>query len=104
MWILFGYTSDIWTSDLRLNTHIRFSTELPMRGRHVCSFHCNVEPRYAGAYLQAEVLKMSEDFNRDDDLQFSTQPYLFEPEYTDNKLRMPTRTSKSDTGEKKLLN
>ncbi len=29
---------------------------------------------------------MSEDFNRDDDLQFSAQPYLFEPEYTDDKL------------------
>ncbi len=38
MWILIGYTSDIWTSDLHLNTHIRFSTELPMRGRHVCSY------------------------------------------------------------------
>ncbi len=28
---------------------------------------------------------MSEDFNREDDLQFFAQPYLFEPEYTDDE-------------------
>ncbi len=30
---------------------------------------------------------MSKDFDRDDDLHFFAQPYLFEPEYTDDKLR-----------------
>ncbi len=30
---------------------------------------------------------MSEDFNREDDLQFFAQPYLTEPEYTDDELR-----------------
>ncbi len=28
---------------------------------------------------------MSEDFDREDDLQFFAQPYLFEPEYTHSK-------------------
>ncbi len=31
------YWSAATASDRRLNTHIRFSTELPMWGRHVCS-------------------------------------------------------------------
>ncbi len=30
---------------------------------------------------------MSEDFNREDDLQYFAQPYLFESEYTDDELR-----------------
>ncbi len=30
---------------------------------------------------------MSEDCDRDDDLQFFAQPYFFEPEYTDDELR-----------------
>ncbi len=30
---------------------------------------------------------MSEDFDRENDLKFVAQPYLFEPEHTDEKLR-----------------
>ncbi len=30
---------------------------------------------------------MSEDFDREDELQFFVQPYLFKPEYTDDELR-----------------
>ncbi len=29
------------------------------------------------------LVNMSEDFDREDDLQFFVQPYLFEPEYTE---------------------
>ncbi len=69
---------------------------------------------------------MSEDFDREDDLQFLAQPYLFKPEYTDNELREMDilrqkggscvsstshvswysceDTSKTDMEEKKLLN
>ncbi len=32
-------------------------------------------------------VNMSEDFDRQDHLQFFAQPYLFKPEYTDDELR-----------------
>ncbi len=32
-------------------------------------------------------INMSEDFDRENDLKFVAQPYLFEPEHTDEKLR-----------------
>ncbi len=55
------------------------------------SWRSDVEPRCAAPCLQAvedmRYIKQSEDFDREDDLQFFTQPYLFEPEYTDDELR-----------------
>ncbi len=53
------------------------------------SRHCYVEPRCAAACLQAEedaVLK-TVFVNREDDLHFFSQPYLFEPEYSEDELR-----------------
>ncbi len=69
---------------------------------------------------------MSEDFDREDDLQFLAQPYVFKPEYINNELREMDilrqkggsrvsstthvswysceHTSETDTEEKKLLN
>ncbi len=32
-------------------------------------------------------VNMSEGFDREDDLRCFAQPYLFEPEYTDNELK-----------------
>ncbi len=36
---------------------------------------------------QSSIVNTSEDSNGEDDLQFFAQPYLFEPEYTDDELR-----------------
>lgn len=63
---------------------------------------------------------MSKDFDREDDLQFFAQPYLFHPEYTDDEIRemdvlcqqhhtyaawySHECTSKADKENKKLLN
>ncbi len=33
------------------------------------------------------LINMSEDFDREDDLQFFAHPYLIKPEYTDDELR-----------------
>ncbi len=68
--------------------------------RNACVWFCwcrsrdsDVEPGCIAPCLQADTLYIkqsfciSTDFNKEDDLQFFVQPYLFEPEYPDDELR-----------------